>query len=195
MASRCVPATTKRGGRRRSIPCATRRACLGVSRCETERNEDWQQEAHGPLPERLLHNSRTDPAAPAAPAVRVPPVIDASSLPSGASFCPPPIPRDDLRERENHCRDRIARSSGGAGGGWSGTQCGGRLILPLLSSSMSSGLSISRSSRGRGGVRMMIGSADGRAGGLGSGPAPLRPPARLTRRHSSSLALARPPGA
>ena len=51
-----------------------------------------------------------------------------------------------------------------------GNPGGGRLISPLLSSSLSSGLSISKSSRGRGGVRMMIGSAGGRPGGSGSGP-------------------------
>ena len=64
---------------------------------------------------------------------------------------------------------RAARSSGGAGGGRSGTQPGGRLISPPSSSSTDP--SISRSSRGRrGGVLMTIGSAGGRPGGLGSGP-------------------------
>ena len=52
----------------------------------------------------------------------------------------------------------------------SGTQRGGRLISPPRSSSSSSGISISRSSYGRDGVRMMIGSAGGRPGGRGNCP-------------------------
>ena len=79
---------------------------------------------------------------------------------------------------------RAARSSGRGGGGRSGTQPGGRLIsLPFSSSSDPS---ISRSSRGRGGVRMMIGSAGGRPGGLGSGPGAIPSRARWeSYRHAS----------
>ena len=69
-----------------------------------------------------------------------------------------------------HLAVQVGVYSGGDGGGRSGTQPGGRRISPPSSLSSSSDPSISRSSRGRGGVRITIGSAGGRPGGLGSGP-------------------------